>query len=177
MTRRIPRHVSAPLVALAALMVPDVANGQATATPRCSAAEHRQFDFWIGEWEVRNPQGKVAGTSRITSILDGCAIHEEWSGAGGSRGESFNIFDRTTQRWHQTWVDNGGLLAQFDGGLSSQGAMVLEGAGRTPKGEPARSRMTFTPLPDGAVRQLWEFSTDQGATWTTSFDGTYRRQR
>lgn len=143
----------------------------------CTTAAYRQFDFWLGEWEVRNPQGKLAGSSRITSILGGCAIHEQWTGAGGANGESFNIFDLSTGKWHQTWVDNAGLLAQFDGGLSPQGAMLLEGPGRSPQGDPARSRMTFTPLPDGAVRQHWEYSTDNGATWQTSFDGTYRRKR
>jgi hypothetical protein len=116
------------------------------------------------------------GTSRITSILDGCVLHERWSGGGGSNGESFNIFDQTTGKWHQTWVDNGGLVIHFDGGLSPQGAMILEGPGRSPKGEPARSRMTFTPRPDGSVRQHWEYSTDNGASWSTSFDGIYRRR-
>ncbi len=142
----------------------------------CSTPAHRHFDFWIGEWNVQTPQGRAAGTSRITAILGGCAIHEEWAGTGGSNGESFNILDPRTGKWHQTWVDNSGLLAQFDGGLDSQGAMILEGAGLGPKGEPARSRMTFTPRPDGTVRQLWEFSTDNGTTWQTSFDGIYRRK-
>jgi len=166
---------AAPLaaVALALLAAPALSAQQ---PPPCVSPAHRHFDFWLGEWEVRNPQGKLAGTSRITAILGGCVVHERWSGAGGSNGESFNILDQTTGRWHQTWVDNGGLLAQFDGGLSPQGAMILEGTGRGPKGEPARSRMTFTPRPDGTIRQHWENSIDGGATWQTSFDGIYRRR-
>jgi hypothetical protein len=28
--------------------------------PACSAAEHRQFDFWIGRWEVFTPDGAVS---------------------------------------------------------------------------------------------------------------------
>lgn len=164
------------LPAICLSVLPSLAASQGVATTRCTAAEHRQFDFWIGAWEVRGPDGKVVGTSRITSILDGCAIHEEWQGGGGSIGESFNVYDRNARRWHQTWVDNGGLLAQFDGGLTAGGAMVLEGPGRTPTGAPARSRMTFTPLADGAVRQHWEFSTDGGASWQTAFDGTYRKR-
>jgi hypothetical protein len=31
-------------------------------------------------------------------------------------------------------------------------------------------------LPDGRVRQHWETSKDGGATWTTAFDGYYRRR-
>lgn len=164
------------LLAMLTLATAPARAQQPAAQQPCSAPAHRQFDFWLGEWEVRNPQGQLAGSSRITSILGGCAIHEQWTGAGGSNGESFNIYDRTTGKWHQTWVDNAGLLAQFDGGLSPEGAMILEGPGRSPQGDPARSRMTFTPLPDGAVRQHWEYSTDDGATWQTSFDGTYRKR-
>jgi len=149
---------------------------QGTMPPGCRAPSHREFDFWLGAWEVRTPQGAVAGTSRITSILGGCVIREEWSGVGGSVGESFNIVDASSKRWHQTWVDNQGVLAQFDGAVSPDGAMVMEGPARGPAGEPARSRMSFTPLADGRVRQLWELSTDHRATWRTTFDGYYARR-
>lgn len=36
-------------------------------------AEHRQFDFWIGEWNVQNPQVQPVGSSSIQRIEDGCA--------------------------------------------------------------------------------------------------------
>ena len=67
--------------------------GMATASVPCSAPENRQFDFWLGEWDVTTPDGKLAGTNRITRILSGCALREEWSGAGGIRGTSLNVFD------------------------------------------------------------------------------------
>jgi hypothetical protein len=38
------------------------------------------------------------------------------------------------------------------------------------------TRMIFTPMPDGAVRQLLEDSKD-GKTWELSFDGRYHRRR
>ena len=34
--------------------------------------------------------------------------------------------------------------------------------------------MTYTANEDGSVRQFGEASTDQGQTWQTSFDLTYR---
>ncbi|MBK6489651.1 MAG: hypothetical protein IPF98_22980 [Gemmatimonadetes bacterium] len=170
-----PRRLFA--VAAALLVLPAGALcAQGTQPAGCRTPSHRAFDFWLGEWEVRTPQGAVAGTSRITSILDGCVIHEAWSGTGGSVGESFNIFDATAKRWHQTWVDNQGMLAQFDGARAPDGAMVMEGPARGPAGEPARSRMSFTPLTDGRVRQLWELSIDGGTTWRTTFDGYYTRR-
>lgn len=42
-------------------------------SPPCSSQEHRQFDFWLGEWDVTQ-KGKPAGTSRITAILGGCVL-------------------------------------------------------------------------------------------------------
>jgi hypothetical protein len=54
--------------------------------------------------------------------------------------------------------------------------MVMEGEMPNPRtGHMDRQRITWTPNPDGSVRQHWEASTDAGKTWTTSFDGLYRR--
>ena len=49
----------------------------------CAAKESHQFDFWIGDWNVVDPAGKVAGHNRIEAILGGCALAEHWDGAGG----------------------------------------------------------------------------------------------
>jgi hypothetical protein len=46
----------------------------------CSAAEHHQFDFWIGHWDVFLPNGNKAGENRIEAIEGGCALLEQWSG-------------------------------------------------------------------------------------------------
>jgi hypothetical protein len=148
------------------------AAGQQPAPPRCDAAEHDQFDFWVGEWEVRDTADAVVGHNRVTRILDGCVLLEEWTSAGSSEGKSFNIYDRRTGMWHQTWVDNNGLRLDLSGGLED-GRMVLKGETQSPEGA-ALHRITFTPR-DGTVRQLWESSQDGGTTWTVLFDGSYSR--
>jgi hypothetical protein len=147
----------------------------APAPPTCDAAEHRQFDFWLGEWEVSGPTGQPAGRNSITRELNGCVLHERWTGAGGMRGESFNTWDRTRQRWHQTWVSGTGNLLVIEGGLVN-GAMIMSGDTTSPKGV-VRNRITWTPAPDGSVRQLWETSVDGGKTWQGAFDGRYRRAK
>lgn len=137
----------------------------------CSTPEHRQFDFWLGEWEVRDPQGEVVGRNHITPLFDGCGLREEWTGAKGLRGTSLNVFADDRGSWHQTWVDSHGTLLQLDGGLRD-GAMVLTG----PAGDSGRHRITWSVIdgnPD-LVRQLWETS-DDGETWTVAFDGRYHR--
>jgi hypothetical protein len=135
----------------------------------------RDFDFWIGEWDVFGPEGRQVGTNSITRVLDGSALAEHWRGAGGVEGQSLNAYDATRGRWHQTWVDSTGGVLLLDGSLVD-GAMVLEG---TVTGAdavlPQRQRITWTRESDG-VRQHWETSDDDGITWKTSFDGRYRRR-
>ena len=141
----------------------------------CAAPEYRQFDFWIGEWNVTDPRGNAAGTSSVTREHDGCVLHEHWEGAKGGTGSSFNIFDSADKRWHQTWVDNGGTLLELAGSFV-EGRMVLEGKGSGPKGEPLVNRIAWEKLPDGRVRQTWTVSSDGGASWTISFDGFYTKK-
>jgi hypothetical protein len=157
------------LAALAAL--PAVA---AEAPKGCTSAEHRQFDFWIGEWEVKLPNGRHAGSNRITSIHGGCALLEEWRGNGNVTGSSLNIYDRERGRWHQTWVDGSGGLLTLEGGLVD-GAMRMTGE-TVEGGKRTLQRVQWTPQPDGRVRQHWEASEDGGQAWKTVFDGWYTRR-
>jgi hypothetical protein len=139
----------------------------------CASPSHRQLDFWLGTWEVRTPNGKVAGTNRITSILGGCAVLEQWTGASGFQGTSLNSY--AEGGWHQTWVDGGGTLLSLHGGFRD-GAMRLAGTTSGAGGSITRHELSLTPSPGGTVRQLWRSSADGGATWTVVFDGTYARQ-
>jgi hypothetical protein len=146
----------------------------------CAAAERRQFDFWIGEWEVTGPKGNIVGHSRIESILGGCAISEHWSsatGKGANDGNSYNIYNADLKRWEQFWVDASGSRLMLSGGLAN-GAMVLEGRQDLPgaDGVHQRERISWTPNADGSVRQLWQNSKDEGKSWTVAFDGLYRRR-
>jgi len=140
----------------------------------CDAPEHRAFDFWLGEWDVRTPDGKLAGVNRIAREYGGCVLHERYDTGKGYSGESLNVYDASRKRWHQTWVDSGGTLLLLEGGLRG-GAMVLEGQDTAADGKVTRHRITWTPNADGSVRQHWE-STDASGRWTTAFDGRYTRK-
>ena len=139
----------------------------------CDAADHHAFDFWIGDWDVTGAHG-IHTHNAITREYDGCVIHERYTGAQDYSGESLNIFDATRKVWHQTWVDSQGTLLVLEGGLRGSD-MVLEGAVTGKDGRPARQRITWTPNADGTVRQQWESANSDG-TWTTAFDGLYRRR-
>lgn len=167
---------ASPLVLLLALVAPGMLSAQGQGgggQPNCSAAEHRQFDFWAGEWEV-TANGQRAGGNVITVRQNGCLLHENWTGASGSTGESLNFYDRSTKTWNQVWVDTNGLVLRLSGGFADD-RMTLSGETRGPNGT-ARQRITWFRNADGTVRQLWESSQDGGTTWTTAFDGLYRRK-
>jgi hypothetical protein len=162
------------LLTVTLLATMGIAAAQAADAP-CGAPEHRQFDFWLGTFEVRTADDKLAGHNVIELTLDGCALTEHWTGAGGGQGRSINFFDRTDGKWHQVWIDDHGRPLYLAGGLEG-GSMVLAGETRDKAGQVTLQRITWTPLPDGRVRQHWESSQDAGATWSTAFDGYYARQ-
>ena len=142
----------------------------AAAAP-CDGPAHRAFDFWLGEWQVRTPDGKLAGTNRIEREYGGCVLHERYAATGAYSGESLNLYDAPRKVWHQTWVDTDGTLLVLEGGLRD-GRMVLEGQTTGADAKPVKHRITWTPNADGSVRQFWE-STDAKGDWSTAFDGTY----
>jgi hypothetical protein len=140
----------------------------------CDAVEYRAFDFWLGEWDVYGPKGKLAGRNSIKKEYDGCVVHERYDTERGYRGESLNTYDPQRKVWHQTWVDSSGLLLILEGGLQD-GKMVLLGQTVGKEGAVVRHRVSWTPNPDGTVRQFWE-STNANAEWSVTFDGKYQRR-
>jgi len=135
----------------------------------------KEFDFWIGEWDVVDPQGNAVGRNSIRRQIDGCMLLESWTGNGGSVGQSINYVDPGSGQWVQIWVDGRGGLISVSGGLED-GSMCLTGEHVRPRGTGQPFRGTWTPLPDGRVRQHLEQSGDGGETWYTWFDGYYVRR-
>lgn len=137
---------------------------------------NHDFDFWVGDWEVTNQAtGQLAGHNLIERRHDGRVLVENYTTPGAYTGMSLNAYDGAVKRWHQCWMDSTGGVLDLFGGIVA-GKMVM--TGETPQGGGRRQleRITWTPNPDGTVRQHWEQSADGGKTWTTAFDGLYRRQ-
>lgn len=153
----------------------DLLQKQDVAANPCKASpEFRQFDFWIGEWDVKNPQGVVVGSSSIQLILGSCVIFESWS-TPVMNGKSFNIYDSTDRKWHQSWADDKSTFKHYVGEIKDGKMVYLNEA--TANGKKTLARMTFSKLANGDVRQHGENSTDDGKTWTTTFDLTYMRKK
>lgn len=137
----------------------------------CDSEEHRQFDFWIGEWEVYNTGTETqVGTNVISRIENGCALRENWTSlTSTSTGTSFNYYDPATAKWNQLWLDNSGLILEISGSYSDN-RMSLKSE---PKGDPPFvDNITWTKNDDGTVRQEWRRKTGD-KDWVVLFDGTY----
>jgi hypothetical protein len=145
-------------------------------SPCKSKPEYRQFDFWIGEWDVLNPQGQPAGTNSVQLILNDCVIFENWTGRGGGQGKSVNVYNSVKGKWQQTWVDGFGSVLELYGELVD-GEMRFTGESLRRDGKKLLNRLTFSKLSPDKVRQFWQQSDDDGKTWTVAFDGTYVRRK
>jgi len=150
--------------------------GERLTKPCLYTAENRYFDFWVGEWDVQTG-GQQAGTNSVQMILDGCVVFENWTGARGGTGKSFNFYNAATRKWQQTWVDSVGKVAELSG-TYKDGKMQFSGETVQADGTKVLQRLTFFNLSaEQRVRQLWEQSTDNGKTWTIAFDGLYIRKK
>lgn len=149
----------------------------AAAAPKpCDKPEHRQFDFWVGKWDVypKAAPGKLVAHSLIESRYDGCAVRENWMPLSNAGGGSINSYDAGSKGWRQFWADASGSSAFFNGGWNGK-SMILTGLWPQPGHPKQMTRMTYTRLADGSVEQLGVTSDDSGKTWQPSFDFIYRK--
>ena len=139
--------------------------------------EAKKFDFWVGEWNVYNPQKQKVGDSKIEKILKGAVILENWAGVSGYTGKSFNHFNMDKKKWEQYWVDQNSNSIYFEGNYdSSKKAIVYYSYDHAEDSSPYIRRLTFYNLGTDKVRQFSQRSTDKGETWTTEYDFTYIRK-
>lgn len=146
----------------------------------CVSAESRQFDFWVGEWDV-SPTGSQSGVtvaeSSITLTDQGCVIIEHWRPFGGGHGHSINSYDATDRKWHQAWADANGTRTDYAGGLDSAGVMRFDHLGPASQGQPpGKRRMSFQRMDERTVRQWGEVFDEAKQTWIVEWDFTYRRR-
>ncbi|MTB51324.1 hypothetical protein [Lewinella sp. W8] len=149
---------------------------RAQASCPCCTEDHGGFDFWVGEWTVTDTTGTVLGANTIERVEGGCIVLEHWRGAQGSTGRSLNYYNRTTDTWHQTWVDNAGNPLILYGAVQN-GSMVMRTDEQTAQsGTVYYNRVTWTPLEDGSVRQQWDIMSTTDSLLSTVFLGIYRKE-
>jgi hypothetical protein len=145
----------------------------AAATPACSGPEYRQFDFWLGDWDVYDVgDPKPSMRIKVEKILDGCALRETYEDVNGMLGESLNFYDAGRKLWHQAWTTNRGQVLLLEGKLEN-GKMTFRATEQTPQG-PVLWRAVWIPQGD-EVRETAEISSDGGKTWKPKFDIVFRK--
>ncbi|HQY26180.1 MAG: DUF1579 domain-containing protein [Anaerolineae bacterium] len=159
-------------------------------THSTSEAAPADFDFMIGDWQVRH--------RRLNARLTGCADWTEFSGTsstwkilggfgnvednvlhfpdGEVRAAAFRSFDMRSQAWAIWWLDARAphaldvpVVGKFAGPI---GRFF---ANDTLDGKPITVRFTWDANPGGNPRWEQAFSGDGGKTWETNWIMVFAR--
>ena len=147
--------------------------------------EARQFDFWIGEWDVNLRRIQEDNTwvdwkkskAHIHRILNGRAILELWEEQSSDLpqntivGYSLRYYDQQLKKW-VLWLNWPGV--------NQSGSTTLTGTFRHNRGEFFKSqalndstellsRYTFSDITPNALRWDDTFSKDGGKTWANNW--------
>lgn len=161
---------------LAFFFFPLIVIAQTTDCPCCSP-EHAAFDFWVGTWQVSNPDGSPAGTNSITKEEDGCVLREHWTSANaGFSGTSLNFYNKSSGHWEQLWIDNSGNHLKLKGNREGNQMILSSDEFVHTDGNKSINRITWTLNEDGTVNQLWELL-QGGEVKQVLFNGLYRRTK
>lgn len=150
----------------------------ATANPCMVNSHAREFDFWVGDWDVYQAGTNIyAGHSLVELIAGGCALLENWD-SSNSTGKSINFIDPVTNKWKQSWAGSySGGIQEFVNGEYKNGAMHFTFETTDTKNNKIIGRFIFFNEGPNQVRQFNEISTDGGKTWITDYNYTYLRKK
>ena len=141
----------------------------------CCSPDFRQFDFWIGDWNVYDTTGNLVGSNEIVLMQDSCLLQENWESAKGGSGTSYNFFNKQTGKWQQVWVDNRGGVLELSGNYS-EGKMVLESELQEKDGQQFFHRISWIKNDDGTVSQIWVTLDKAGKMSKLLFNGLYQQK-
>lgn len=177
--------ISFLLLAATLLPLPQPVSAQGPCT-----GQYRDFDFWIGEWDVlsRNrPDNENRwydtgmATDRIYPIAAGCGLVEHWRGdAYGEFLEGFSLraFNPGTGQWDLAllWPSDGqpsfGILR--GGFRHNRGEFFSRGI--SAQGDTTFTRFTFSDITPQSV--MWQdgISVDGGLSWSSSWIMEFTRR-
>ena len=146
-----------------------------TKRPCRTRKESRMFDFWVGDWDVKSPQGQLAGQSSIQLLLEGCTLLENWTDGNGGGGKSLNSYNSEIGQWQQFYTDQYGRVTEYRSSEWIDGTLRFSATMLQPRKQLVH--MMFKQISPDLVRQWGEVSTDDGKTWSPSFDLYYHRKK
>lgn len=149
----------------------------------CGSPEARQFDFWLGEWDLTWPAEQMGGESgaiargrnSLTRLFEDCVVEENFMTEDASfRGHSVSVYDVNAGLWRQTWVDSAGGYISLTGGVVD-GEMVLATDPKETEAGVVFHRMVFADIESDSLEWAWRRTADGGMTWTDLWNISYRR--
>ncbi|HNQ13559.1 MAG TPA: hypothetical protein PKM16_10165 [Bacteroidia bacterium] len=151
---------------------------QTTEECPCCKDEYKEFDFWLGEWEVFDVEGKKVGNSQISKSERNCILFEKWTSVGDHTGSSINFFDQKNYEWNQVWVDNNGLILKLKGGLIANGIIQMSSELlQNDQGLNFKNSIRWTLQEDGTVKQQWDMTDENLESFKTLFIGIYKAKK
>jgi len=147
----------------------------------CTEGQRRQFDFWVGSWDLSWPSGPARpagfGRNNVQKIFANCVVQENFSSDAPTqfRGMSLSSYVPELGKWKQVWADNQGGYLDFIG-ESKNGEMVFTRE-KEMNGKKILQRMVWKNIKPMELDWSWEKSEDGGQTWQVLWPIHYTRRR
>lgn len=183
------RRRSAGLIGVLISILSVGASAQGRLTP-CLAPEYRQFDFWLGDWDVVNRQRRPDGTTwgvtgratdKVYPVAGGCGIVEQWRGdaaQGYVVGYSLRAWNPETHAWDLVLLwprPEQPRFATLHGGFRhGRGDFFRSVTGSD--GSPMKIRLTFSDVTANSLRWNNGTSRDGGRSWSTTWVMEFSRR-
>jgi len=149
-------------------------NAQENTRP-CSSENYKQFDFWVGNWEVFDAENKLIGTNNVVRTPNACAIQENWeSKTSPNKGTSYNYFNNSDKKWHQVWIDNSGFILNLEGNFID-GKMVLKSGLIKNQKQNYYNRISWYKENNNVI-QIWDYIDEEEKVIQQVFKGIYKKK-
>ncbi len=143
----------------------------------CTAKEYRQFDFWLGDWDVYNATGKKVGENKIVLMQDSCALQESWT-SGIQTGTSYSYYNANDKTWSQVYIDNTGNILELKGKYKNERMILKSKPAVNPKSKKSTQNViTWFQDDSGFVHQKWDIVNSKDSVVAVAFDGIYKKKK
>jgi len=150
-------------------------------SPKCDSAEHRAFDFWLGDWQVIDFNSKqLVAFDRVTKQLKGCLIQQELIWLTDQfrdtdlnfrlQGKSFSSWNGAGY-WQMLWVDVHGGSLYVRGTVQADGSLEFKTIEPAPDGRHVKA--VWIKNQDGTIRHTGYSKNGDSGSWSVYFDWLY----